>query len=304
EAAFVAGEVRRLLASGYVACPADIAVLYRTSEQAHSIALALRSHDIAYRVRGGRDLFARPEVRDAMAYLRLVDNLADGSALARVIDIPPRGLAQLATLLRAEPVALAALPSLAHSLRPQAVAGTRALIDLIADLHARKAQLQAAEVLDLILETTAYLAWLAQRPDAAARLRSLAALRTLLEQTASDLGSWLASVRAHEDLELVPEEERVHLATIHAAKGSEWPVVFLTGVEQGLLPHAHSFDTPDSDTDAINDEVRVMYVAISRARTRVYLSGCRRRQRAGPMELRQPSQFLSQLPAHLLTRIA
>jgi DNA helicase-2/ATP-dependent DNA helicase PcrA len=259
EAAFIATEIERLLREGSLEHPGEAAILYRTNEQAEELPFALRQRHLPYRVQGNRDLFARREVQDAVAYLRLAYNPADCPALARVLDTPPRGLASLVPSLRADPVPLSELPLIARSHGPVAVAGAKALVDLIERLHTEGGSLSPAELLDRALEQSGYEQWLAQQGDGERRLEHLAALRSLLEQADGDLGSWLTDVLLGEEA-TADEGQGVLLATIHRAKGGEWRVVFVAGVEEGLLPHVRALSGRPDSGGALEEELRVAYL--------------------------------------------
>ena len=312
EAAFVAAEVERLRARG-AARPGEVAVLYRTNQQAHELALALRSRHVPYRVRGSGDLFARREVRDAVAYLRLAHNPADAAALARIVNVPPRRLGRLAEIVRRHPVPTAELTALAGRLGLGAAAGATALVGLIAELHNQSARQPPAAVLEQALTGSGYQDWLARRPDGPARLAHLAELRRLARTAEGDLGAWLADLQLGDDVELSPDDlDRVLLTTIHGAKGGEWRVVFVVGVEEGLLPHGRSLTLPQSreadvgadEEAAVEAELRVAYVAVTRPRQALYLTWCRTRRQGVAIEQRRPSRFLRGLPADLVARAA
>lgn len=245
EAAFVAAEIVRLVADGGVAVD-QIAVLFRVKGQATPLVLALRERGVPYRVAGHGDLFASREVRDLLAYLRLVQNPDDAAALARIVNTPPRGLAALARPLRRRPQPLATLANLAAPLGPQAQAGAEALKGVIGDLHGSEGFASPAELLDLVLERTGYTAWLEQQADHAGRLERVAALSAFAARASAtgeppELGDWLAAVALGDDDR--GDSAGVTLSTIHAAKGAEWRVVFVVGLEEGLLPHVRALWT-------------------------------------------------------------
>lgn len=296
EAAFVAAEITRLGAAGQVEHPGEVAVLYRTNRQAHHVVLALRERRLPYRVRGGGDLFVRREVRDAVAYLRLAHNPADGAALARIANVPPRRLGRVTQALRAEPVAVHELPRLAGRYGSPAVAAAESLAAIIAELNARSAELAPAPLLDLALERSGYRAWLAEQPDGIARMAHLTSLRTLAADTYGGLDTWLAELHLGEDLGAADDNDRVLLTTIHGAKGGEWRRVFVLGVEEGLLPHARALLGDAGERDCVEAERRVAYVAVTRPREGLYLLCCRTRRRGKHPEPRQPSRFLRGLP--------
>lgn len=313
EAEFVARNIERLRTEGAIREYGEVAVLYRTNGQAHELVIALRLSDIAYRVRGSGDLFARREVQEAVAYLRLAHNPRDSAALARIVNVPPRRLGRIADVLRKQPVSIGDLTALARRHGPAAEASAEALIALIADLNTRGASLNAAPLLDLALDRSGYRDWVDHQRDAAARIANLAVLRTLAERADEDLGTWLAELQLGDGPPDAPDDhDRVLLTTIHGAKGREWRVVFVVGMEEGLLPHARAFFAPEQSDrsnsataeSGIEEELRVAYVAVTRPRERLFLSWCRERQRGDRVERRAPSRFLQTVPPQLLARAA
>ena len=303
EAAFVVGEIERLCAERLIDHPGEVAILYRTNWQAQQLILALRERGLPYRVQGSGDLFARREVRDALAYLRLAYDPDDALALARIANVPPRRLGRLADGLRVRPAPARELPSLASRYGPAALVAAEALVAMIADLHARAATSPPAELLDLALDRSGYRTWLGGQADGAARLGHLAELRVLARQAEGDLASWLAELQLGEEVASAPDDgRRVLLTTIHGAKGGEWRVVFVVGVEEGLLPHSRSLLAEASA--AVEEELRVAYVAVTRPRERLYLTCCRTRSRGERREPRHPSRFLRGLPLEPVERAA
>ncbi len=313
EAEFVARTIKRLRAEGAIGEYGEVAVLYRTNGQAHELGFAFRLGGIAYRVRGDGDLFARREVQDAIAYLRLAHNPRDGAALARIVNVPPRRLGRLADALRKHPVGIGDLTALARRHGAAAETSAANLVTLIGELHRQSASASAALVLDLALDQSGYGHWVSQQRDAATRIANLAVLRSLAERADEDLGGWLAELQLGDGPPDAPDDhDRVLLTTIHGAKGREWRVVFIVGMEEGLLPHARAFfapEGPDGSNAAtaesgIEEELRVAYVAVTRPRERLFLSWCRERQRGDRVERRAPSRFLQTLPPQLLARAA
>ncbi len=291
EVYFVADEITRLYAEGLVRNFGEIAVLFRTNEQAHSLVLALRSRQIPCGQRGTDDLQHRREVGDVLAYLRLACDPTDGHALARIVDVPPRGLASLATILRAHPLPVAALGDVARRLNVPASRLER----LVALLHQLRDQATVATptaLVDMVLERSGYRTWLVRQPDGAVRLRHVLALRSLAGHTPGDLATWLAELELGE----LPDQDaaqHVHLLTVHAAKGSEWPVVFVVGWEEGLLPHARAVR---DGVGGLQEERCIAYVAVTRPQSRLYLTCCRSRQSGNRRVAVQPSRFLPALP--------
>jgi DNA helicase-2/ATP-dependent DNA helicase PcrA len=287
-------------------------VLYRSNHQATALALALRQKQLPYRMRGG-DLFARAAVRVAVAYLRLAHNPADSAALACIVNTPPRRLGKLALLLADTPVPLADLPAVAQRLGPAALASAEALVTLVQELSRQAARLRPAALLDLALHRSGYYAWLMQQGEGTVQLGHLGELRALAAEAQEDLGAWLTELQLRDAPDAGGEASAaVTLSTIHAAKGAEWRVVFVVGLEEGLLPHYRALDARvgreaaarDEEGDAIAGELRVAYVAVTRARERLYLTYCRSRRRGAQREPREPSRFLRALPAEMLGQAA
>ncbi len=178
EAHFVAQQIAALLDRGLLPHPGEAAVLFRTRQQADVVAGALRGAGLPYRLHGHGDLFATRVVRDVLAYLRLAINPADRPALARVVDIPPRGLGRLAATLLAEPATVAELPGRADDFGPAAVASAATLMATIFDLHAEASRgASPVALLDRALDRSGYRAWLERHPDGVRRLRTLGRLR-------------------------------------------------------------------------------------------------------------------------------
>jgi len=254
---------------------------------------------------GHADLFRQRVVRDILAYLRLAYNPGDRLALARALEAPPRGLGRLAAMLVDEPATtLVELPSLADAFGPAIKAGAAALVATVYSLHADVARGGSlAALLDRVLDQTGYRAWLERHPDGPARLRTVARLRAIAQRAEVGLGEWLDALAGGEDVDPVEsDQEATRLSSIHTAKGREWRVVFLPGLEESVLPHYRALRGRDGSPDdaALEEELRVLYVALTRPRERLYLSYCRQRSRGGQTEARNPSRWLYALPPELL----
>jgi DNA helicase-2/ATP-dependent DNA helicase PcrA len=182
------------------------------------------------------------------------------------------------------------------------------LLTVLSELHGAVDQPRPVDVLDLVLEKTHYAIWLASQRDGPSRLQHVEHLRGLLEHSgAPDLATWLADMHLG-DVEEAADSHSVALLTVHAAKGREWPVVFVTGVEEGLLPHVRKPAAGEPEP-ADDEERRLTYVALSRCQVLLYLTYCRTRRPPvdGPApvpEPRVPSRYLRGLPTDLITRVA
>jgi DNA helicase-2/ATP-dependent DNA helicase PcrA len=310
EARFVAAEVARLLRAGELALPGQAAVLFRTNAQAHALALAFRTRGIPVRMRTELDLLACAEVKDLLAYLRLAHSPADGPALARVLNTPPRRLRSVEHAFRNQPVPIHELSAWATKRGgAPACAAVEKFLALLEEIHSLAAAMRPEAVLDLVFERTGYLNWMAGQANRRAHLEHVHALRELLANSeAPDLATWLADLHLG-DVEASPADTAaVPLLTIHGSKGREWPVVFVCGVEEGLLPFGRSV-RDHADDDDRDEERRLAYVALSRSQVQVYLTWCRTRLKEadGPeprRELRQPSRFVRALPPELVQPVA
>jgi DNA helicase II / ATP-dependent DNA helicase PcrA len=281
----------------------EVAVLYRTRHMSRAIEAALRHARIPYSVRGAAGFYDRAVVRDALAYLRAINNPADNLSLTRIANTPPRGLgAQSLSAL----AGWAAQNSLSLSdalgrreawalISPKASEGAR----LLASLLARWRQLAEGSyspdhLLADVLERSGYMEALAQRlppeelPDARAHLQELV---TAAEEHDS-LSSFLQEVALLTSIDEGDDErDQAQLLTIHAAKGLEWPIVFVAGLEEGTLPHERSLTAPEG----IEEERRLCYVALTRAGERLYLSWAAGRVRGQQLK---PSRFLGEIEAY------
>jgi len=294
----------------------ECAVFYRTNAQSRSFEEELLKYNVPYLVVGGVRFYERAEVRDALAYLRAIVNPADPMALRRIVNTPPRGIGK-ATLERAEALAAGRSLTLREALGIVAESGeagrsgpkVRAFLELLALLTREVFSLGPAEALARILDRTGYLAHLEREgtPEAEGRLENL---RELLVG-AEDFGAANASAPGDErsPLELFLDQvalvsdldsyesaaDRVSLMTAHTAKGLEFPVVFLVGMEEGIFPHSASA----RDTAGLEEERRLCYVGMTRARERLVLSCARARRRYGSQNAATPSRFLSEIPSSL-----
>ena len=301
EAESVAHQIGALIDRGLLDHPGHAAVLYRTNAQADVLAAALRSAGVPYRMHAHADLFRERVVRDLLAYLRLAHNPADQAALARIADRPPRGLGRLSATLLAEPTSVAELLALASQFDPPVMAATAALTALIFDLHATASRgASPVAVLDRVLERSGYHAWLERRADGAAQLQVVSRLRSIVQRADVGLAEWLDALALGEEVDSADQDEATRLCTIHQSKGREWRAAFVVGLEEGLVPHQHALQ----DDAALDGELRLLYVALTRVRERLYASYCRERERGGKVELRRPSRWLYALPPKLLAPAA
>jgi superfamily I DNA/RNA helicase len=284
-------------------------VLFRTNAQVRAIALSLRAAGLPARVRADLDLFAHAAVRDLVAYLRLAYSPNDGPALARVVNVPPRRLRAIEQALRKHPVPIAELPHWAQKRGgPTARRIVEDFLAMLQELHLNASERQPIDVLEIVLQRTGYREWLQGQKDGQTRLVQVEELRTAMRNTqAPDLATWLADMHLGEVDTSATDSHAVVLTTIHASKGAEWPVVFLVGFEEGLLPHLRPASA-DRLKRGEKDERRLAYVAFSRTQVLRYLVYCLNRRipsadEMGRLEPRRPSRFLVALPKDLIERV-
>jgi DNA helicase-2/ATP-dependent DNA helicase PcrA len=307
EAEFVVDEIRQLVRSGSPLN--DCAVLYRSNAQSRVLEHELFKSGLPYRVYGGLRFFERQEIKHALAYLRLIANPDDDNALLRVINMPPRGigtrtLEQLQQHSRDGGISLWQAACNAGGGRTAAsLARFVLLIDALR--HQRQGQ-SLPELIEHLLHASGLLEHYQAEKNAEERVENLtelvnAAISFVREHDAPADHDPLTDFLTHAALEsgdtqAGQTQDAVQLMTIHAAKGLEFRAVFLTGLEEGLFPHDHSA----GDARGLEEERRLMYVAITRARERLYLSYAQTRMLHGQTRYHIPSRFIEEIPAGLL----
>jgi len=313
EARFIVEEIRELVREGI---PRNqIALLYRSNAQSRVLEHQLFSVGMPYRVYGGLRFFERQEIKHALAYLRLIANSDDDTAFARVVNFPTRGIGSrsLEQLQEAAHRANSSLYNAAASLGGKAGSAVGAFIRLIEALRGETEKLPLPEVIDHLIDKSGLRQYYLAEKEGQERLENLdelinAASNFLQEEsdTIANNGEAgpLASFLAHASLEAGEHQagegqEAVQLMTVHAAKGLEFDVVFITGLEQGLFPHENAAQ----ERDGLEEERRLMYVAVTRARQRLYLSHAQTRMLHGQTRYCLPSAFLEELPEALLCKI-
>ena len=283
----------------------DIAVFYRTNAQSRVLEDALRRAGIPYVIIGSVRFYDRKEVKDVLAYLRLIVNANDDVAFRRAIGVPSRGIGRT-SLDRLDAVAqresrplldLAAAPP--ADIGGKQRRGLEEFAALIARLRTERAGAPLPAFIDLVLDATGYKASLEQErsPEAQTRLENLEELIAAAEdhertQADASLESFLDGVALVSDVDEIPDEARgVTMMTLHSAKGLEFPRVFLTGLEEGVFPHMRSLDDPSQ----IEEERRLCYVGITRAKERLSISWALHRRLHG-YGVGEPSRFLKEMP--------
>jgi DNA helicase II / ATP-dependent DNA helicase PcrA len=311
EGEFVAREVSRLTAAGRRY--SDVAVMYRVNAQSRPIEEALVRHRIPYRLIGGVRFYQRREIKDLVAYLRLIHNRHDEASWNRVVNVPPRGIgAKTVERLHAWAGAYGlriadaceAVSRGEHlpGITPRAAAAVTAFTDGLQALRQQDHE-SLGELLDAVIEFSGYSTYLSASNDRAEeRLENVGQLRAVMDQYTDlsgeegDLASFLQDVALVSDVdEIDSAADAVTLLTLHSAKGLEYPVVFMVGMEEGLLPHIRSLEDPDG----MEEERRLAYVGITRAGDQLYLTRAFRRLVFGSPQSYPPSRFLNEIPAGL-----
>ncbi|WP_372447809.1 DNA helicase PcrA [Pseudarthrobacter albicanus] len=328
EAQFIAKEIDRLQDEDDLR-PGDVAIFYRTNAQSRSIEDVLVRVGLPYKVVGGTRFYERKEIKDALAYLRVLVNPDDDVNLRRILNEPKRGIgdraegavAALGERERTSFMAAARRAEEAPGMATRSVNAVLGFVKLLDDLAEVAAGSGAAAALEAVLERTGYLAGLRSStdPQDESRVENLAELVAVVREYERDnpegsLGAFLEQVSLVADADQIPdapagtaddlaaavaEAKRlgvVTLMTLHTAKGLEFPVVFLTGMEHGLFPHQRSATDPKE----LAEERRLAYVGLTRARKRLYLTRSEVRSMWGQSQYNPASQFIEEIPAGLV----
>ena len=314
EAQFVVSEIERLVGQGE-ARMRDCAVMYRTNAQSRVLEEAFVRYGTPYKLVAGTRFYERREVKDVIACLRLIQNPSDSVSLLRVINVPKRGIGQrsLSELSRwagslgvSQYEALKLLVEKKGGEPPFSPRTVKALADfvgLIEQLIARSRELNTVELFDSVVASSGYKDYILGGPDGDERWDNVLELRTVAQQYGDlpppqGLSAFLEGVTLVSDVDSLDEtSDAATLITLHQAKGLEFPVVFIVGVEEGILPHFKSFD----DAGQMEEERRLCYVGITRAKRRVYLVRAFRRSLMGGSRVNEPSRFLHDIPPHLIS---
>jgi len=326
EAQWIVDEMRGLLSDGV--SRQEIAILYRSNAQSRVIEHALFSAGVPYRVYGGLRFFERQEIKHALAYLRLIANLDDDTSWMRVVNFPPRGIGArtLEQLIDQSRAFDTSLSSAVARVAGKGGSNLAQFVELIRRLASETHKLSLPDMVAHVLEHTGLLAHYQTEKEGADRIENLNELVTAAAVFASEDGmeglpageivvremvisedndmapvtdglSPLSAFLSHASLEAGDNQaqagqDAVQLMTIHAAKGLEFDAVFLTGLEEGLFPHENSI----LDPDGLEEERRLMYVAITRARKRLYMSLSQSRMLHGQTRYAMRSRFLDEIP--------
>lgn len=313
EARFVAKTIQSLITSGENNLN-DYAVFYRTNAQSRVLEEQLRALALPYRLIGGIRFYERAEVKDILAYLRLSINFSDDIALKRIINVPARGLGKT-TVEQIEEVGSTRKISMfeaIHACVNEKIfnAGTtsklRRFTDLIEDLHNQQHTFKLSEFYSVVLDKTEYVQMLKKEdtPEAEARLQNLDELDNAITQFENERGDDASLSNYLEEMTLASDLDKadttstqaITLMTMHISKGLEFPFVFIVGCEENLFPSSRG-DTEDADD--LEEERRLAYVGITRARQKLWLTHTKMRRVWGQEQMNPPSRFIKEIPKEL-----
>ena len=315
EADFVVGRIQEWVSQGNQR--SETAVLYRSNAQSRVFEEAMLRANIPYLVYGGLRFFERAEIKDTLAYLRLMANRADDPSLERIINLPTRGIGArtvgtIREYARANAITLwdAARTNAGNQLPGRAANAVQAFLTLIDSLRADTAGLVLHEQVDYVIQNSGLIDHYKKEPPekAETRIENLAELVSAAREfdgAGSDeelppLEAFLShAVLESGDTQGDAWEDCVQLMTLHSVKGLEFPIVFMTGMEDGLFPHHRSLDDPDG----LEEERRLCYVGTTRAMTQLYLSYAEQRRLYGVDSAAQPSRFIREIPEELLEEV-
>ncbi len=306
EARWLVEEVKSLINEGQAR--RDVAVLYRSNAQSRVVEHALFSAGLPYKVYGGLRFFERMEVKHALAYLRLVANSDDDGAFLRVVNFPTRGIGAR-SIEAVQDAAVAAGSSLWQAvgkLSGKTALSVGAFVTLINALRTETQGLPLQEAVQVVIEKSGLIAHYKAEREGADRIENLnelvnAAAVFVQEEDENDLTAFLSHASLESgDNQAAEGADAVQLMTTHSAKGLEFHTVFVTGMEEGLFPHEQSLN----EDDGLEEERRLMYVAITRARTRLYFSFAQTRMLHGQTRFNVASRFLDEVPGGLLKWIS
>ncbi len=314
EAQFVVNEVEHLIGQGKVKL-GDCAVMYRTNAQSRVLEEAFVRYGTPYKLVAGTRFYERREIKDVIAYLRLIQNSHDSVSLRRIINVPGRGigqqsLSQLSAWAGSNGVPeyealqlLAGQKSKPDFFSPRITRALTTFLDLIEKFRVRSQEANLIDLIDLVVDGSGYKEYILGGVGGEERWDNILELRTVAQQyktlkSPDGLAAFLEGVTLVSDVDGLDETvDTVTLITLHQAKGLEFPVVFIVGMEDGILPHFRSFDDPAQ----MEEERRLCYVGITRAEQKVYLVRAFRRSLMGSSTVNKPSRFLEDIPRDLIS---
>ncbi|AGB42183.1 ATP-dependent DNA helicase PcrA [Halobacteroides halobius DSM 5150] len=312
EARYITNQIKSLV-EGEDKNYSDFSILYRTNAQSRVLERVLLQQDIPYRIVGGVKFYERKEIKDILAYLRLLYNPNDDLSLERIINVPRRGIGatnfkRLQDYAQQHQISLLKAVNNVENIDSISTRFRNNIQEfggLIEHFRKRKSEVSVAVLTEELLTETGYLANLKSKntDKAQDRVNNIKELLASMEQFEEEnqtggLSEFLEEVALLSDIDnLDQEEDAIVLMTLHSAKGLEFPVVFLAGMEENLLPHARSTDTEQD----LAEERRLCYVGITRAEEKLYLTYARKRKIYGRTQFKRPSRFIGHIPDHLFS---
>lgn len=313
EARFIIGEINKLASKGY--SYRDFAVLYRTNAMSRILEEAFVTSGLPYRVVGGLKFYDRKEVKDILAYLRVINNPLDSVSLERIINVPKRGIGD-SSIAKVKEYALEKDISLYSSmleidniegLTRRAANAMDKFISLMNYFFVMKDKIKVSELINEILERTEYIRELREdnTPESQGRIENLQEFYSSaveFEESSEDksLSAFLERVALVSDQDELNDAGGVTMMTMHTAKGLEFPVVFIAGMEEGIFPHFSALE----DRDEMEEERRLCYVGITRAKENLYMTCARQRLMFGRTMFNSPSSFLEEIPEELIDDVS
>ena len=300
EVTLIMEEIKKLLSSGY--SYQDIAILYRTNAQSRALEEGMLKMNYPYKVVGSYYFYKRKEIKDLISYLRLISNHADDISLTRVINVPKRGIGAKSIEDLAKEAAEKNTSMFEVLSKPKEIE----FKNLILELTMKSKDIDLTQLIDLVLDKTGIKAEMEKDKtlEAELRLENLMEFKSITENYQKETGtvnledflediSLVADMSEHND-----NDEAITLMTMHSAKGLEFKVVFLAGMEENIMPHSMSLQ----DKDGIEEERRLCYVAITRAKERLYITNAKRRMLFGNTNMNPPSRFIGEIDPSLIDK--
>lgn len=312
EANFIVSRIKQDSGGNYN----QYAILYRTNSQSRSIEEACMAAGVPYRIYGGLKFYDRKEIKDIIAYLKLIYNTDDSQSFRRIVNVPKRSIGdttikRLQDFADREDISLFAAAQRIqedNEIPPRTRSKITDFVNLITKFKEAIPNYNLREFVTLVIEKSGYLAelQLQNTPEAEADIENLQELVNVAEEFVPEeednvLGEFLAQVALVSDIDNMDTiANNVTLMTLHAAKGLEFPVVFMAGLDEGIFPHLRSLNVPSE----MEEERRLMYVGVTRAEEKLYLTSAKRRQMWGEFKYYNPSRFIEEIPRQLLNMIS
>ena len=312
EANFIVSRIKQDSGGNYN----QYAILYRTNSQSRSLEEACMAAGIPYRIYGGLKFYDRKEIKDIVAYLKLIYNTDDSQSFRRIVNVPKRAIGdttikRLQDFADREDISLFAAAQRVqedNEIPPRTRSKITDFVNLITKFREAVPNYNLREFVTLVIEKSGYLAELQMQntPEADADIENLQEFVNVAEEFVPEddtnvLGEFLAQVALVSDIDNMDTiANNVTLMTLHSAKGLEFPIVFLAGMDEGVFPHLRTFNIPSE----MEEERRLMYVGVTRAEEKLYLTSAKRRQMWGEFKFYNPSRFIEEIPPQLMNRIS